>query len=77
MYSLSLSVLLKHGFKSQNFVCNGCHDLTMLYLNLNYIAGITVKGVDYHCITNLLSAAGRTRYQLHSTSTCRLVHFDI
>ena len=28
----------------------GCHDLTMLYLNPNKFAIISVKGVDYHCI---------------------------
>ena len=27
-----------HGFKFQNFVCNGCHYLIMLCLNLNNIA---------------------------------------
>ena len=36
-----------HGFKFQNFICNGCHDLTMLCLNLSDIAIITVKNIDY------------------------------
>ena len=36
-----------HGFKFHNSVCNGCHDLTMLCLNISNIAIITVKGVDY------------------------------
>ena len=36
-----------HGFKFQNSVCNGCHDLTKLYLNISNIAIITVRGVDY------------------------------
>ena len=39
-----------HGFKFQDSVCNGCHDLTMLNVNINDIAIITVKNVDYHCI---------------------------
>ena len=39
-----------HGFKFQNSVCNGCHDLAMLYLNFSSIVVITVKDVDYHCI---------------------------
>ena len=38
-----------HGFKFQNYVCNGCHNLTMFCLNINDIAIITDKGVDYHC----------------------------
>ena len=41
---------LNHGFKFQDSVCNGCHDVTMLCLNISDIAIITVKGVDYRCI---------------------------
>ena len=39
-----------HGFKFQDYVCYGCHDLSMLCLNICNIAIITVKNVDYHCI---------------------------
>ena len=39
-----------NGFKFQNFICNGCYDLTMLRRNISDIAFITVKGVDYCCI---------------------------
>ena len=42
--------LLNHGSKSLDFVCNGCHDLTILCLNVSDIAIITVKNVDYCCI---------------------------
>ena len=39
-----------HGFKFQDCVCNGCHDLTMLSVTISDIAIITVKNVDYCCI---------------------------
>ena len=39
-----------HGLKFQDFVCNGCHNLTMLIVNISYIAIITIKNVDYRCI---------------------------
>ena len=39
-----------HGFKFQGYVCNDCHDLTMLCLNISDIAIITVKHDDYRCI---------------------------
>ena len=39
-----------HGFKFQNSVCNGCHDLTMLCLNISDITIIINKDVDYRCI---------------------------
>ena len=39
-----------HGFKFQDCVYNGCHDLSVLCLNISDIAIITVKNVDYRCI---------------------------
>ena len=39
-----------HGLKFQDFVCNGCHNLTMLIVNISDIAIITIKNVDYRCI---------------------------
>ena len=39
-----------HGFKFQDYVCNGCHDLTILSVNISNIAIITVKNVDYRYI---------------------------
>ena len=44
-----------HGFKFQDCVCNGCHDLTMLFLDLSDIAIITVKNVDYCYIIHDIS----------------------
>ena len=36
-----------HGFKFQDSVCTGCHDLTILCLNISDIAIITVKNVNF------------------------------
>ena len=47
MYDLPLLVF-NHGFKFQDSVRNGCHDLTIMYLNISDIATITVKN-DYYC----------------------------
>ena len=41
---------LYHRFGFQNSVCNGCHDLMMLCLNISSISDITVKEVDYRSI---------------------------
>ena len=52
---------LNHGFKFQNSVCNGCQDLTTkehmqkLNININDIAIINVKNVDYRWITDNIS----------------------
>ena len=34
----------------QDFVCNACHDLTMVSVNISDIAIITVKNVNYRRI---------------------------
>ena len=44
-----------HGFKFQDSVCNGCHDLTMLSVNIRDIAIIPVKNVNYCCIIHSIS----------------------
>ena len=44
-----------HGFKFQYYVCNGCHDLTMLSVNISDIAIITVKNVNYRYIIHNIS----------------------
>ena len=44
-----------HGFRFQDSVCNGCHDLTMSSVNISNIAIITVKNVDYRCIIHKIS----------------------
>ena len=39
-----------NGFKFQDSVSSGCHDLTLLSLNISNIDIIIVKNVDYCCI---------------------------
>ena len=46
---------LNHGFESQDYVCNGCHDLTMLSVDISDIDIITVKDLDCHCIIHNIS----------------------
>ena len=38
---------LNKGFKFQPNVCNICHDLLMMYMNLSDIAILNIKGSDY------------------------------
>ena len=37
-------------FKFQTYVCNGCHDLLMMYTDLNHIAILNINGIDYYYI---------------------------
>ena len=43
--------MFNHGFKFEDSVCNGYHDLTILCLNISDIANIIVKDVDYRWIS--------------------------
>ena len=42
-------------FKLQSYICNRCHDLLMMSMNLSDIAILTIKGADYHCIISGLA----------------------
>ena len=39
----------------QSYVCNGCHDLLMMSMNLSDIAILNTKGTDYCCIISGIS----------------------
>ena len=43
------------GFKFQPNICNGCHDLLMISMNLSNIAISNIKGSGYRCIINGIS----------------------
>ena len=45
-----------YGFRFQDSVCTGCHDLTMLCLNISDITIVTVKNVDCRCIIHNIIA---------------------
>ena len=42
--------LFHHCFKFQDYICDGCHNLKILCLNISDIAIITFKNVDYRGI---------------------------
>ena len=46
---------LNYSFKFQPNVCNRCHDLLMISINLSDIAILNIKGSDYCCIISLIS----------------------
>ena len=46
---------LNYSFKFQPNVCNRCHDLLMMSMNLSNIAILNIKGSDYCFIISLIS----------------------
>ena len=47
--------VFSHGFKFQDSVFSGCHDLTMSSVNISNIIIITIVNVDCHCIIHNIS----------------------
>ena len=45
---------LNYSFMFQPNVCNRCHDLLMMSVNLSDIAILNIKGSDYCCIISLI-----------------------
>ena len=45
---------LNYSFKFQPNVCNRCHDLLMMSMNLSDIAILNIKGSDFCCIISLI-----------------------
>ena len=52
------SYFFKKAFTSQPNVCNECHDLSMISMNLSNIAILSIKSSDYHCIISGISKSG-------------------
>ena len=46
---------LNYSFTFQSNVCNRCHDLLMMSMNLSDIAILNIKGSDYRCIISLIT----------------------
>ena len=55
-----------HGLKFQDYVCNGCHNLTMLSINIIDIAIITIKKFNYCWIIHNISKSGAINFFKHS-----------
>ena len=49
---VTIGIFSDKGFNFELHVCNGCHDISMLSMNLSNIAKhyLNIKGADYCCI---------------------------
>ena len=54
MYTFPLLRFI-HEFKFQDSVCDGCHELLKLSLNISDVAIITVRNVNYRYIIHDIS----------------------
>ena len=47
---VTIGIFLDKWFKFQPDVCNGCHDVLMMSMNLSDIAILSINDADYCCI---------------------------
>ena len=52
---------LNYSFKFQQNVCNRCHDLLMMSINLSNIAILKIKDSYHHCIISIISKNEATK----------------
>ena len=52
---VTICIFLDKNFLFQRNVCNGCHDLLMMSMNLRDIAVLSIKSADYCCIISRIS----------------------
>ena len=43
------------GYKNEQYVCNGCHDLLIMVYDLIDFMILNIKGVDYRCFVFSMS----------------------
>ena len=58
-------------------VCNECHDLLMMYMNLGDIAILNIKSSDYCCIISLISKNEAINLMQNAYLTEKLEHYKI
>ena len=60
---------LNYSFKFQPNVCNRCHDLLMMSINLSDIAVLNIIGSDYGCIISFISKNEATNFMQNADLT--------
>ena len=62
---------LNYSFKFQPNVCNRCHDLLTMSMNLSDIAILNIKGSDYRCIISRISENEAINLMLNTDLTAK------
>ena len=49
------------GYEYEQYVCNGCHDLSVMVYDLDYFMILNIKVVDYRCFAFNISKKKRNQ----------------
>ena len=58
---VAIGIFYNKGFKFEVDVCNECHELLMMSVNLSNIANLKIHGIAYGCIINEISKSETMR----------------
>ena len=53
----AIFIILDKGFQFRSYICNGCHDISMMSISLSDIATLNIKGADYQ---RVISGIGKS-----------------
>ena len=65
------------GFKFQPNVCNGCHDVLMMSMNLNDTAILNIHNFDYRCIVYGISKSEAVHLLQNVDLSKKMDHYKI
>ena len=66
---------LNYSFKFQPNVCNRCHDLLMMSMNLSDIAILNIEVFDYRCIISSISKYEAVKLMQKADLTEKMEHY--
>ena len=69
MTFVTVGIVLDKGFTFQQNVCNACHDVLMMPMNLSDIAFLNIPGLDYCCINIELA---KVKWQIYCKMSIRM-----
>ena len=74
---MSYSYFLDKGFKFQPYVCNGCHDVLVMSMNLRNIAIQNIWGAGYCCTIGQISKSEARNELQNIDLTEKMEHYRI
>ena len=63
---------LDKAFTFEPYVCNGCHDVLVVSVNLSNIAILNINGADYLCSINKISKISTLNLPANANLTKKL-----
>ena len=74
---VAIGNFLDKGFKFQPYVCNSCHDVLMVSMNLIDTAILNIHGLNYHCMITRVSKSEAVNLMQNINLSEKSEHYKI